>query len=303
MHSRFLVGGFTPDHSLLQDVKRVLDSETYLIYATQQVGSFLQWIERNQHRIDCLLLQYSDELQDLINQLKTQKIILPMLLIDMDPAANEENVGVDISNTPSSCQTLAGSYHQEVICVMQSETAQLDNFIQQAITRFLGLQCDLSQTLPAQSEAKEDEHQIHLSLQQQRLADKLRERLGYLGIYYKRDPQQFARHLEPAQREELLADLKRNYRFLILNYFKDSSSVNNAIDNLVNMAFFADISVSKIVEIHMDLMDTFAKQLKLEGRSEEILLDYRLTLIDVIAHLCEMYRRSIPRERPESNSK
>jgi circadian clock protein KaiA len=25
-------------------------------------------------------------------------------------------------------------------------------------------------------------------------------------------------------------------------------------------------------------------------------LDYRLTLIDTIAHLCEMYRRSIPRE-------
>jgi len=49
----------------------------------------------------------------------------------------------------------------------------------------------------------------------------------------------------------------------------------------------------------MDLMETFAKQLKLESRSEEILLDYRLTLIDVIAHLCEMYRRSIPRERPE----
>ena len=43
-------------------------------------------------------------------------------------------------------------------------------------------------------------------------------------------------------------------------------------------------------------MEEFSKQLKLEGRSEEILLDYRLTLIDIIAHLCEMYRRSIPRE-------
>ncbi|MEO1622897.1 MAG: hypothetical protein AAFU53_17930, partial [Cyanobacteria bacterium J06632_3] len=26
------------------------------------------------------------------------------------------------------------------------------------------------------------------------------------------------------------------------------------------------------------------------------LADYRLTLIDVVAHLCEMYRRSIPRD-------
>jgi len=41
-------------------------------------------------------------------------------------------------------------------------------------------------------------------------------------------------------------------------------------------------------------MDQFSQQLKLEGRSDEILLDYRLTLIDIVAHLCEMYRRSIP---------
>jgi circadian clock protein KaiA len=44
------------------------------------------------------------------------------------------------------------------------------------------------------------------------------------------------------------------------------------------------------------LMAEFSDQLKLEGRSEEILLEYRLTLIDIIAHLCEMYRRSVPRE-------
>lgn len=56
------------------------------------------------------------------------------------------------------------------------------------------------------------------------------------------------------------------------------------------------MSVPQIVEIHMELIDEISKQLKLEGRSEEILLDYRLTLIDIIAHLCEMYRRSIPRE-------
>jgi circadian clock protein KaiA len=46
----------------------------------------------------------------------------------------------------------------------------------------------------------------------------------------------------------------------------------------------------------MELMDEFSKQLKLEGRNDDILQDYRLTLIDTIAHLCEMYRRSIPRE-------
>lgn len=48
----------------------------------------------------------------------------------------------------------------------------------------------------------------------------------------------------------------------------------------------------QIIEIHMELIDEFSKQLKLEGRSDEVLLDYRLTLIDILAHLCETYRSS-----------
>lgn len=76
----------------------------------------------------------------------------------------------------------------------------------------------------------------------------------------------------------------------------NDSRLNQRIDDFVNTIFFADIPVAQIVEIHMELMDDFAKQLKLEGRSEDILLDYRLTLIDTIAHVCEMYRRSIPRQ-------
>ena len=99
-------------------------------------------------------------------------------------------------------------------------------------------------------------------------------------------------------RTTFLAQLKADYRVIILGYFaKDHKiNLNQLIDDFVDQAFMADISVAQIVEIHMQLMDGFAKQLKLEGRSEEILLDYRLTLIDVIAHLCEMYRRSIPRQ-------
>jgi circadian clock protein KaiA len=98
------------------------------------------------------------------------------------------------------------------------------------------------------------------------------------------------------ERQMLLENLKSEYRHIVLKYFSQESTVNQKIDNFVDKVFFADISVSKIVEIHMELMEEFSKQLKLEGRSEEVLLDYRLTLIDVIAHLGEMYRRSIPRE-------
>ena len=138
--------------------------------------------------------------------------------------------------------------------------------------------------------------QAKLQEQQQRLSEKLKERLGYLGIYYKRDSSQFIRNLEQDQRKKALNELKEQYRQIALGYFLKGNAVNVEIDNFVTQAFFADISVSWILEQHMDLMDSFAKQLKLEGRNEEVLLDYRLMLIDTIAHLCEMYRRSIPRD-------
>jgi circadian clock protein KaiA len=41
----------------------------------------------------------------------------------------------------------------------------------------------------------------------------------------------------------------------------------------------------------MELMDDFSQQLKLEGRSNDIILDHRLALVDIIANLGEMYRR------------
>jgi circadian clock protein KaiA len=128
------------------------------------------------------------------------------------------------------------------------------------------------------------------------LTRKLKERLGYLGVYYKRNPQLFFRNLSESEKQKLLDLLKFEYREIILNYFANKHDLNQSIDKFTDKLFFTDIAIAQVVEIHMELMDEFAKQLKIEGRSDEILLDYRLTLIDVMAHLCEMYRRSIPNE-------
>ena len=62
------------------------------------------------------------------------------------------------------------------------------------------------------------------------------------------------------------------------------------------------LPITRTVEIHVDLIDEFWKQLSLEGHKHEFLQDYRLALLDVMAHLCEMYRRSIPPELPLSGS-
>ena len=187
------------------------------------------------------------------------------------------------------------AYHGATMAIPANNLTHLEAVIAQAIQQFIAL--------PAESCALPSPHLPDslpipdlLSAQQERLTDRLKARLGYLGVYYKRNADNFLRNMRQADREKVLNELKAGYRKIVLGYFSKDAKLNQNIDEFVNQAFFADIAVAHIVEIHMELMDEFSKQLKLEGRSEEILLDYRLTLIDVIAHLCEMYRRSIPRE-------
>lgn len=133
-----------------------------------------------------------------------------------------------------------------------------------------------------------------------KLANRLKDRLGYLGVFYKRDPSRFLRNLAAAERQELLRSLERTYRDLLVSYFRDPAVANQALESFVHTAFFSDLPITKTVEIHMNLMDGFWKQLKLEGHKNDFLQDYRLALLDVMAHLCEMYRRSIPPDEPLS---
>jgi circadian clock protein KaiA len=189
-------------------------------------------------------------------------------------------------------------YSAIVLTLNQDQFDQIGFAIDQAISKFIQLSppAPTENTPTVETVEFPSSRSLSLKAQQLRLAEKLKERLGYLGVYYKRNPQNFLRHMTEEQREELLRQLQNEYREIILTYFSDYPGLNQKIDNFVNIAFFADIPVSQIVEMHMDLMDEFSKQLKIEGRSDEVLQDYRLTLIDTIAHLCEMYRRSIPRE-------
>jgi circadian clock protein KaiA len=183
---------------------------------------------------------------------------------------------------------------QPIDCLILQSSSDLPLLIEQLQQRAIFLPTVVLTTSP--DLIAELTKQNSLMLQQRRLTDKLKERLGYLGVYYKRDPKNFLRHLPAAEKKKFLRKLKSDYSDIVLVYFSGDEQLNQKIDDLVNTAFFADVSVSQIVEIHMELIDEFSKQLKLEGRSDEILLDYRLTLIDTIAHLCEMYRRSIPRD-------
>lgn len=301
---------FLRSHRVAESLTGLLASERYVVTYFYSEAEFLQFVESEKQRLDCLILQADPALLPLAHHLRSAAILLPAVIVHFTaaPGSNGElyqppsTPGTRLApiplNAPLNEPHPTCFYHTAEVKVSGSQLSQIAGYIDQAIGEFLNLSPPGPLTNVA-SDAKSStelttEH--FLMQQQRRLAEKLRERLGYLGVYYKRNPQRFLRHLPLAERQKFLETLKSDYRQIILNYFSKDDSLNQKIDDFVNSAFFGDVPVTNIVEIHMDLMDEFAKQLKLEGRSEEVLLDYRLTLIDIIAHLCEMYRRSIPRE-------
>jgi circadian clock protein KaiA len=248
---------------------------TYALDSFVSEEKFLQFIQQQNRYVDCLILEERSKLQAVLDQLSQQFIFFPTVFLKGSADDTAE------SNW---------AYHAATLCVLPEQLQQIGVVIDQAIAQFIQLSPVRQPAVLSQIP------QAPLAPQQRRLSEKLKERLGYLGVYYKRNSKNFMRHMSPSEREELVRHLKAEYREIVLTYFSNNAALNDRLDNFVNIAFFADVSVAQVVEIHMVLMDEFSKQLKLEGRNDDILQDYRLTLIDAIAHLCELYRRSIPRE-------
>ncbi|MBE9068889.1 circadian clock protein KaiA [Leptolyngbya cf. ectocarpi LEGE 11479] len=268
---------------MAESLKKTLAHSPFAISWSKTQSDFVQWTISNRHRIDCLVVQPAHDGLELLHELRERDILLPIVLL-----------------TDQDTTTPQNDYHAAVIQLTPDQLDAIENQVSEAISQFLQLPANHGTPAVDTEDVKTDARDNRLfllSLQQQRLTEKLHERLGYLGVYYKRNSQNFVRNMTLEERHEFLEQLRQDYRQIILTYFSaDDKILNQRIDDYVNLAFFADVSISKVVEIHMELMDNFSKQLNMEGRSEEILLDYRLTLIDVLAHLCEMYRRSIPRE-------
>ncbi len=300
MVARLLVGVFTESLTVADILKQTLAHSDFVVSWITAESEFVGWVTDNRHRIDCLVVEQSVPGRAVFERLQTQSILLPAIALEV---RTNSNLAGGVLSIQSDRQL---SYHSAVVWLPTNQVSQIESRVSQAIEQFIQLPVPDDDSTAPQAQRSADSQGFLLSLQQQRLIEKLQERLGYLGVYYKRSAQNFFRNMTPEERHEFLNQLRQDYRRIILNYFtkNDTSErntvekeLNQQIDDYVNLAFFADISVSKIVEIHMELMDDFSKQLHIEGRSEDILLDYRLTLIDVIAHLCEMYRRSIPREQ------
>lgn len=277
MSAQFLIGVFVPTEALAEPLRRLLSQKSFAVSWSQTESDFTDWVISNRHRIDCLVIQPSDMAFHALNDLKQRDILLPVLTVGLGEQATE-------------------SYHDAITALDVNDLEGIDEAVRQAVDSYLHLPAQVKVKSVEESGRDRDKRLFLLSLQQERLAEKLRERLGYVGVYYKRNQRNFLRNMSVSEREKFLDKLREDYRHIILNYFANDNTINQKIDDFVNVAFFADMSVPKIIEIHMELIDDFSTQLQLEGRDEEMLIDYRLTLIDVIAHLCEMYRRSLPRE-------
>ncbi len=289
MQTRLSICLCSSDKHLTQLLTNHLSGDRYCLHIIDQVENLIPFLRDHSETIDCLIVREEPSLLPLFNQLYEQGALLPVIIFQ-----EEEDPFTTATNTESPTFL----YHSAEVRHQATELDEIQVMIDRAITKFLhlGPSCFLAdRSLSSQRNMNTENHQSFLLLQQRRLAEKLKERLGYLGVYYKRNPKYFYRNLSPEDKNTLLKQLISHYREIILNYFDEDADINQAIDQFVNQAFFADISVSRVLEIHMELMDEFSQQLKLEGRSEEILLDYRLTIIDILAHLGEMYRRCIPR--------
>lgn len=247
-----------------------LDGGRYRLEPVSTDGDPVAALDGRREDFDAVLLEQGALSQRVYAGLQERGLLLPAVVIGEVTGRTE--------------------YHDAEVHLPPDQLEQLSYSFDAALSRFLrrGLQ---GSGTPAGSGEPE-------VADRWKLANRLQGRLGYLGVYYKRDPSRFLRHLAPTDSEELLRSLTRTYRDLLLSYFRDPAAANQALESFVNTAFFIDLPITRIVEIHVNLIDGFSTQLKLEGHKIEFLQDYRLALLDVMAHLCEMYRRSIPPDPP-----
>jgi circadian clock protein KaiA len=262
-------------------LERFLPGPRFQLQIINSIAILDQILQQSSSAPDCLILNSSD-LNQLLRDRLLSSFLVPLLILSPDPPTHPAIIQLNpkyLGDLPLKIEEAIANFLQ----LSPNSLCEIQNFISKNV-KF---------TVP-------DAIERSLIDKQTLLSAKLKERLGYLGVFSKRNPEQFLRNLSEAERREYLDQLKQLYQGIILKYFKQNSnsenlSLNDEIDHLANLAFMADVSASKMLEIHMELMDDYAIQLKLEGRNLDILLDYRITLIDVIAHLCEMYRRSVSR--------
>ena len=265
-----------------------------LLTTPNLVDACQQWLpDTRYHSIVPSGPHQGQEQLDLVSTLEAQQEEIDAVVVEqhlLDASSRDQLLGRGLLFPAVVVGEMKGhvDYHAEELHLADDQLAQLGYTVDAAISRFLR---------QGRADGRSDDDGL---ASVDKLSRRLQERLGYLGVFYKRDPSRFLGSLPTEERRELLESLQRTYRDLLISYFSDPAASNQALESFVNTAFFSDLPITRTVDIHVDQIDEFWKQLRLEGHKSEFLQDYRLALLDVMAHLCEMYRRSIPPDIPLS---
>ena len=263
-----------------------------LLTTPNLVDACQQWLPDTRYQSIDLSGPHQEQL-DLVSTLEAQQEEIDAVVVEqhlLDASSRDQLLGRGLLFPAVVVGEMKGhvDYHAEELHLADDQLAQLGYTVDAAISRFLR---------QGRADGRSDDDGL---ASVDKLSRRLQERLGYLGVFYKRDPSRFLGSLPSEERRELLESLQRTYRDLLISYFSDPAASNQALESFVNTAFFSDLPITRTVDIHVDQIDEFWKQLRLEGHKSEFLQDYRLALLDVMAHLCEMYRRSIPPDIPLS---
>ena len=265
-----------------------------LLTTPNLVDACQQWLpDTRYHSLNLSGPHQGQEQLDLVSTLEAQQEEIDAVVVEqhlLDASSREQLLGRGLLFPAVVVGEMKGhvDYHSEELHLADDQLAQLGYTVDAAISRFLR---------QGRADGRSDDDGL---ASVDKLSRRLQERLGYLGVFYKRDPSRFLGSLPSEERRELLESLQRTYRDLLISYFSDPAASNQALESFVNTAFFSDLPITRTVDIHVDQIDEFWKQLRLEGHKSDFLQDYRLALLDVMAHLCEMYRRSIPPDIPLS---
>ena len=263
-----------------------------LLTTPNLVDACQQWLpDTRYHSLNLSGPHQGQEQLDLVSTLEAQQEEIDAVVVEqhlLDASSREQLLGRGLLFPAVVVGEMKGhvDYHSEELHLADDQLAQLGYTVDAAISRFLR---------QGRADGRSDDDGL---ASVDKLSRRLQERLGYLGVFYKRDPSRFLGSLPSEERRELLESLQRTYRDLLISYFSDPAASNQALESFVNTAFFSDLPITRTVDIHVDQIDEFWKQLRLEGHKSDFLQDYRLALLDVMAHLCEMYRRSIPPDIP-----
>ena len=182
---------FAEDKQLISAVEKSLDAESYSVVIVESIEELLGLTEGNEEKIDCLFLTDKPASRSILSQLQKLGILLPIAIASWDKNSILENTTL---------------YHPAEVKFELGESEKISTKINLALTKFLNLTPHSKEELEiAKSITKESAETSHIiTLQQRRLTDKLKERLGYLGVYYKRNSRDFYRNLKPEAQKKFL---------------------------------------------------------------------------------------------------